>query len=464
MSGSKMNVNTAVKGGKLDPKMIVFYVLVALAVIFTPIAFAGSGYGFVVRILCIVGIYILLALGLNIVVGYAGLLDLGYIAFYAIGAYVTAIVTQSVILFGAVDHFQKMGNKLPAGFSWWDLMNFTPKVDQLAQNPAWAQSLQWVSAHNGILPWMFILCIPLAAAGAAAAGVMLGTPVLRLRGDYLAIVTLGFGEIVRIIITNNPGGVVPPGTSTPLGGLTGGPAGLPRAGVLLPDPAGLDWLTQNVKLDLSWLGSRGFHFAFDVNLFWYYFIVIVALVTIFVVRRLDDSRLGRAWVAMREDEVAAASSGVNIMTQKLWAFSLGALSGGIAGLIYVNLQGSVTPETFNFMESVFVVSIVVLGGMGSIPGVIVGGLIIEGVPAMIQGLAGAGKLPVSPATATLIGNYRFLAFGILMVIMMALRPQGILPSSRRARELQPEVAEILEHEDQALYEAQHDEVQPSDKF
>ena len=464
MSGSKMDVSTAVKSGRVDAKMMVAYALIALVVIITPIAFAGSGYGFVVRILCIVGIYILLALGLNIVVGYAGLLDLGYIAFFAIGAYVTAIVTQSVILFSALDYFQKTGHHVPPGFSWWDLMNFTQNMDALAIDPAWATSLRYVSTHNGLLPWMFIICIPLAAAGAAAAGIMLGTPVLRLRGDYLAIVTLGFGEIVRIIITNNPGGSTPAGGSSPIGGLTGGPAGLPRAGVLLPDPVGLDWLTKNFQINIAGIGARGFHFIFDVNMYWYFFIVLLALVTIFIVRRLDDSRLGRAWVAMREDEVAAASSGINIMTQKLWAFSLGALSGGVAGLVYLNLQGSVTPETFNFMESVFVVSIVVLGGMGSIPGVIVGGLIIEGVPAMIQGLAGAGKLPVSPAAATMIGNYRFLAFGILMVIMMAWRPQGILPSSRRARELKPENVDILEHEDQTLYEAQHDEAQPSDKF
>jgi branched-chain amino acid transport system permease protein len=439
MGGSKMDVKTNVSSGKMTIGKTLGYVAIAAAVVLVPILFQASGWGFMVRILAIVGIYVMLALGLNIVVGFAGLLDLGYIAFMAIGAYVAVITTQTVILSQAVGVFTAGGGTAPAGLNLWQLMTYGAPMQELAANPAFSQAIRQVSTTSAILPWMFLICIPLAAAGAAATGIMLGTPVLRLRGDYLAIVTLGFGEIVRIIITNNAFG------------LTGGAAGLPRAGVILPDPIGLKWLSEHLTVRFS-----NSQFTVDPNLYWYFVIVMFCLATIFVVRRLDDSRLGRGWTAMREDEVAASSMGVNIMTSKLWAFSLGALSGGLAGLVFVNLQGSVTPETFNFMESVFVVSIVVLGGMGSIPGAIVGGLIITGIPATIQGLAASGKLPIDPATATVIGNYRYLVFGLLMVVMMAWRPQGILPSSRRARELHPETEKMLDDENEALYDAQHD--------
>ncbi len=439
MGGSKMDVSTKVSSGRMTPGRIAMYVAIAAAVVLAPIMFQTIGWGFMVRILAIVGIYVMLALGLNIVVGFAGLLDLGYIAFFAIGSYVSVIVTQTVILDQSVKFFENAGGQLPAGLNLWAIMTYSAPMQELAANPAFSQAIRSVSTTSAILPWMFIICIPLAAAGAAATGIMLGTPVLRLRGDYLAIVTLGFGEIVRIIITNNAFG------------LTGGAAGLPRAGVILPDPVGLKWLSENFTVRM---GNSQFYV--DPNLYWYFVIVLFCLATIFVVRRLDDSRLGRSWTAMREDEVAASSMGVNIMTSKLWAFSLGALSGGLAGIVFVNLQGSVTPETFNFMESVFVVSIVVLGGMGSIPGAIIGGLIITGVPAFIQGMAASGKLPIDPGTATLIGNYRYLVFGLLMVVMMAWRPQGIFPSQRRSRELHPETEKMLDDENEALYDAQHD--------
>lgn len=439
MGGSKMDVSTKVASGRMTPGRIAMYAAVAAAVVLVPILFQGFGWTFMVRIFAIVGLYVMLALGLNIVVGFAGLLDLGYIAFFAIGSYVAVIVTQTVILQKALALFQTTGGKVPASLNLWGVMTYNTAMQTVASDPAFSQAIREVSTTAAILPWMFLICIPLAAAGAAATGIMLGTPVLRLRGDYLAIVTLGFGEIVRIIITNNAFG------------LTGGAAGLPRAGVILPDPVGLQWMSQNIQIR-----AGSFYLTVDPNLYWYFIIVLFCLFTIFVVRRLDDSRLGRAWVAMREDEVAASSMGVNIMTSKLWAFSLGALSGGLAGLVFVNLQGSVTPESFNFMESVFVVSIVVLGGMGSIPGAIVGGLIITGVPALIQGLAASGKLPIDPGTATLIGNYRYLIFGLLMVVMMALRPQGILPSARRARELHPETEKMLDDENEALYDAQSD--------
>jgi branched-chain amino acid transport system permease protein len=394
-----MDINTKVSEGRVTPLKFTLYSVLAIAVVVTPLAFEGYGWLFVPHIMALIGLYVMLALGLNIVVGFAGLLDLGYIAFYAIGAYAGVIV-------GA-----------------------------------------WAFARAPVLgPWVYFLMIPVAAAAAAITGLVLGTPVLRLRGDYLAIVTLGFGEIVRIIITNNAFGI------------TNGAAGLPRAGQFIPSPVGLDWLQNNVYVPIRALGAN-FVLRFDNNIYWYYVIVLLCLLTIFVVRRLDQSRLGRSWAALREDEVAAASMGVSITQTKLWAFSLGALWGGVAGLTFANFQQFVSPESFTFMESVFVVCTIVIGGMGSIPGAIVGAVIIQGVPAFIQGLAAAGKLQglgIDPSTATVIANYRFLVFGLFMVVMMAWRPQGLLPSKRRAAELKPEAPELADVESEQLYDAQHD--------
>jgi branched-chain amino acid transport system permease protein len=398
-----MDINTTVESGRVTPLRIALYALLALGIIVTPLIFEGYGWLFVPHIMALIGLYVMLALGLNIVVGFAGLLDLGYIAFYAIGAYAGVIVG------------------------------------------AWAYS-----SAPSLGPWIYFLMIPVAAIAAAVTGILLGTPVLRLRGDYLAIVTLGFGEIVRIIITNNAFGI------------TNGAAGLPRAGQFIPPPFGLEWLQNKIYFPMPGLG-KNFVLQFDNNVYWFYIIVLLCLLTIFVVRRLDQSRLGRSWAALREDEVAAASMGISITQTKLWAFSLGALWGGIAGLTFANFQQFVSPESFTFMESVFVVCTIVIGGMGSIPGAIIGAIIIQGVPQIIQGLAAAGKLQglgIDPATATVIANYRFLVFGLFMVIMMAWRPQGLLPSKRRAAELKPEVAEIADVESEQLYDAQHDVAHP----
>lgn len=410
MGGSKMDIATTVSSGKATPLKLVMTVAIALAVVLAPVLFQGYGQLFMVRILAIVGLYVMLALGLNIVVGLAGLLDLGYIAFYAIGAY--------------------------AG-----VLGGVPFAKWLATIPGAPEWLPGIS---------YFVMIPLAAMAAAATGIALGTPVLRLRGDYLAIVTLGFGEIVRIALNNN------------IFGITNGAAGLPRAGETMPKPAGLEWLQNNV-----WVRAGEFNFTFTSNVYWYYVIVLLCLLTIFVVRRLDDSRLGRSWTAMREDEVAAASMGVNITGAKLWAFSLGALWGGIAGITFANYQGFVSPESFTFLESVFVVSIVVIGGMGSIPGAIVGALFIQGIPEFIRGAAQSGWLEVvgvklSAEQLSAVSNYRYLVFGLLMVLMMALRPQGILPSRRRARELHPDTEKMLDDENETLYDAQHDKAIPGE--
>ncbi|TLM95939.1 MAG: ABC transporter ATP-binding protein, partial [Actinobacteria bacterium] len=259
-----------------------------------------------------------------------------------------------------------------------------------------------------------------------------------------------FGEIVRIALNNN------------IFGITNGAAGLPKAGVLMPDPAGLPWLRNNAYFSIPGVGPNGFNFTFTPNVYWYYIIVLLCLFTIFVVTRLDNSRLGRSWTAMREDEVAASSMGVNITGAKLWAFSLGATWGGIAGITFANFQGFVSPESFTFMESVFVVSIIVLGGMGSIPGAIVGALIIQGVPEFIRGLSSSGFIPMSAEMQSAVSNYRYLVFGALMVIMMAWRPQGIIPSKRRARELHPDDERMLDIENETLFDAQHGSSMPGE--
>ena len=398
MAGTKVNANTKVVSRKLTPLKISLYTLLAIVLVAAPLIFEGFGMLFMTRIMALVGLYVVLALGLNIVVGFAGLLDLGYIAFYAIGAY-------SGVIVGAL---------------------------ALKVMPIWLQ------------PYTYFLMIPVAAGFAALTGLALGTPVLRLRGDYLAIVTLGFGEIVRIIINNNAFGI------------TNGAAGLPRAGESIPKPAGLMWLENHTFFTLPNLGANGFNFQFSANLYWYYIIVLLCLVAIFVVNRLDDSRLGRSWAAMREDEVAAASVGVSIMQSKLWAFALGALWGGIAGLTFANFQQFVSPESFTFMESVFVVCTVVIGGMGSIPGAIVGAILIQGTPELIRGFAASGILNLSGEQVTAISNYRNLVFGLVMVLMMVWRPQGILPSKRRAAELRPDSDEMGDEENETLYDAQHD--------
>ncbi|MDZ4168121.1 MAG: ABC transporter ATP-binding protein [Coriobacteriia bacterium] len=410
MGGSKMNVATKVASDKMTPARIALFVGIGLVVALAPIIFQGFGQLFMVRILAIVGLYVMLALGLNIVVGYAGLLDLGYIAFYAIGAYAGMI------------------GGMPLS--------------------------NWLAVTFPDQPWMpglsYFIMIPIAAVAAMLTGVALGTPVLRLRGDYLAIVTLGFGEIVRIALNNN------------VLNLSNGAAGLPKAGEVVPKPFGLEWLAGVTYFKLPEIGPNGFTFLFTANVYWYYIIVLLCLLTIFVVRRLDDSRLGRSWTAMREDEVAAASMGVNITGAKLYAFSLGALWGGIAGITFANFQGFVSPESFTFMESVFVVCVVVLGGMGSIPGAIVGALIIQGVPEFIRGMASSGILDLSAEAQSAVSNYRYLVFGLLMVIMMAWRPQGILPSKRRARELHPDDDKTLDDMNQTIYDAQHDTATPGE--
>ena len=365
-------------------------VLLGLILVAAPVYFEGVGQTFMVRIMAVVGLYVVLALGLNIAIGSAGLLNLGSIAFYAVGAYSGVLI----------------------GF----LIN--PMLQTIATNTG----MEWLGGLS------YFICVPIAAACAAGAGLLVGGPVLRLRGDYLAIVTLGFGEIVRIVVTNNPGGI------------TNGAAGVPGIGQSIAAPLGLAWLRSNVTLSIpNFGGPYGFNFAFTPNVYWYYIIILLVLFTIFVVRRINDSRLGRAWVAMREDEVAASSIGVNIPRAKMWAFAISALWGGVAGVTFGNFQMFVSPESFTFMESILLVCIVVMGGMGSIPGAILGAGIIQGVPELIRGLASSGLVNIPATMQSTISNYRFLVFGLLMVVMMAVRPEGLLPeeSVQRTSHLAP---------------------------
>jgi ABC-type branched-subunit amino acid transport system permease subunit len=291
-----------------------------------------------------VGIYVLLGLGLNIVVGLAGLLDLGYVAFFAIGAYTMALLT--------------------------------------APQP-----------HH--LLWSFWLALPLGVVLAALAGILLGIPVLRMRGDYLAIVTLGFGEIIRIL-----------SKSDVLTSFSGGPKGVASVG-----------------------GPTLFGLPFGSDKDFVYLILLGVMLIIFVTMRLQDSRVGRAWIAMREDETVAQAMGINTLRMKLLAFSIGAAFAGLGGALFASRNQFTGPEDFNLMVSINVLCVVIVGGMGSIPGVIAGALALKGLPEVLRELQ----------------NYRLLAFGALLVVMMILRPEGLIPSKRRSLEVRPE--EVTEEEE-----------------
>jgi branched-chain amino acid transport system permease protein len=362
------------KGVKRGPAQTALLVLLGLALVIGPLILQGLGQMLLLRVFAIVGLYIILALGLNIVVGYAGLLDFGRMAFYAFGAYTAMLI--------GVPLATALGESLGG------LAYFAALIG------------------GGIV--------------AALVGYLLSLPVMRLRGDYLAIVTLGFGEIIRICLQNN------------IFGITGGALGLPTTGHTLPTPLGYDWLYKN----LYYVFSDNFVFEFSTNLYWYFIILVLLVLAIIVVRRQDNSRLGRSWAALREDEVAATAMGVNTVHAKTMAFILGAVWGGIAGATFGYFQMAVAPETFDFFHSVLVLAIVVIGGMGSIPGVIVGALAIQGIPEFIRWGAQTFASGESASNiASTVSQYRNLVLGVLMVVMMALRPEGLIPSKRIAREL-----------------------------
>ncbi|CAK0774680.1 branched chain amino acid/phenylalanine ABC transporter membrane subunit LivM [Gammaproteobacteria bacterium] len=327
----------------------------------------GQGLGNTwLRILDFALLYVMLALGLNIVVGYAGLLDLGYVAFYAVGAYLYAILASSQF-----------------------------------------------DVH-----WPSLILLPLGALAAGVCGVLLGAPTLRLRGDYLAIVTLGFGEIVRIFINN---------LNAPIN-ITNGPQGI--SGI---DPIRVASWSFNKPLVL---GDGPWALA---SLYQYYFLfLLAAALVVWVSYRLEDSRIGRAWMAIREDEVAAKACGVDTRNLKLLAFAMGASFGGMAGGLFAGFQRFVSPESFGLMESVMILCMVVLGGMGHIPGVILGGLVLSILPEVFRHGAGPlqkalfGQVWLDPE------SLRMLLFGLALVVVMRFRPSGLWPSPVRRREFDGE--------------------------
>jgi branched-chain amino acid transport system permease protein len=338
--------------------------LIAFSLAVLPFALAQIGTTWV-RITNYAILYILLALGLNIVVGFAGLLDLGYIAFYAVGAYTYALLASP--------------------------------------------------QFNVHLPFWIIL--PIGAAVAALFGVLLGAPTLKLRGDYLAIVTLGFGEIIRILLNN---------LSRPVN-ITSGPQGIARIDPFTLD--GFSFGTYQTFLGLEWSGPIKY----------YYLLLLLALGIIVVNVRLQNSRIGRAWEAIREDEIAARAMGIDTRNLKLLAFAMGASFGGVAGGMFSAIQGFISPESFVLVESIMVVCMVVLGGMGNIWGVILGALLLSFAPEIL-------RWTVTPVQEALFGRMviepeviRMLLFGLALVLVMLFRPAGLLPSAVRKRELEEHV-------------------------
>jgi len=346
-------------------------VLVGAAVLLCILPFvvqmAGNAW---VRIIDIALLYVLLALGLNIVVGYAGLLDLGYVAFYAVGAYMLGLLASPQL----TDTFASISAALPGGL------------------------------HT---PWWIV--IPLGALVAAGAGVLLGAPTLKLRGDYLAIVTLGFGEIVRVFMNNLDAPV----------NITNGPKGI----------ASIDEISM---FGFS-LGKTHHFFGLDwpkVTNYYFLFLLLVIFAVV-ICHRLERSRIGRAWMAIREDEVAAKAMGINTRNLKLLAFGMGATFGGVSGVMFASFQGFISPESFSLQESVMVVAMVVLGGIGHLPGVIVGALLLAALPEVLRYVAGPlqqmtdGRLDAS--------ILRQLLIALAMIGIMLSRPRGLWPSPEHGR-------------------------------
>ncbi len=327
-----------------------------------------------VRIAAFALLYTMLALGLNIVVGLAGLLDLGYIAFYAVGAYMFALLASTQL----TDNFDALGALFPHGFD--------------------------------VSMW---LVIPLGAGLAALFGILLGTPVLKLRGDYLAIVTLGFGEIIRIFMNN---------LNAPVN-ITNGPQGISGIhGVRL-----FGWhLNQNINLGSYTINS--------VTEYYWLFLVLVTL-TVIICYRLQDSRIGRAWMAMREDEIAAKAMGINTRNMKLLAFSMGATFGGVAGVMFAAFQGFVSPESFSLMESVNVLAMVVIGGMGNIPGVILGAVLLSVLPEALRYLGFISDWQQAHFGHVYMdsGILRQLIYSLSMILVMLTRPKGLWPAPEHGK-------------------------------
>ena len=354
-----------------QPTKILGYALAAVALLILPLVLQGFGNAWV-RIADMALLYVLLALGLNIVVGYAGLLDLGYVAFFAIGAYMFGLLSSPHL----TETFPAMASMFSQGL----------------HTPLW-------------------VVLPAAAALAALLGILLGAPTLRLRGDYLAIVTLGFGEIIRVFLNN---------MDRPLN-ITNGPRGINQI-----DSLHFFGIDLGKKLSIG-----GFEFA-SVSLYYYLFLSLV-LISIVICHRLEFSRVGRAWMAIREDETAAKAMGINTRNLKLLAFGMGASFGGVSGAMFAAFQGFISPESFSLMESVMIVAMIVLGGVGHLPGVVLGALLLSILPEALRYVA-------SPLQAMTGGRLdpsilRQLLIALAMISIMLLRPRGIWPSPEHGRSL-----------------------------
>jgi len=349
-------------------KYLVF-LLAAVALIALPLFAQQFGHGWV-RIMALALLYVLLALGLNIVVGYAGLLDLGYVAFYALGAYMYALLASPQL----TENFEWIARAFPEGL----------------HVPIWA-------------------VVPLAAVMAGVAGVLLGTPVLKLRGDYLAIVTLGFGEIIRVFLNN---------LEQPIN-ITNGPRGLDRV-----DSMNLFGFSFGKAVQI------GDFQVPPVTLYYYLFLALVVF-SVLICYRLETSRIGRAWMAIREDEIAAKAMGINTRNMKLLAFGMGATFGGISGSMFAAFQGFVSPESFSLMESVMIVAMVVLGGIGHLPGVILGAVLLSALPEVLRYVAG----DIQNLTGGRIDSaiLRQLLIALAMIVVMLVRPRGLWPSSEHGK-------------------------------
>jgi branched-chain amino acid transport system permease protein len=350
----------------------VLFVVAAIGLLIVPLFLQTFGNSWV-RILDTALLYVLLAVGLNIVVGYAGLLDLGYVAFFAVGAYLFGLLNSPHL----TDTFPAIAAMFPQGL----------------HSPLW-------------------ITIPLAAGVAGLFGILLGAPTLKLRGDYLAIVTLGFGEIIRVFMNNLDHPV----------NITNGPKGIAQIDAI-------SFFGINFGKPFS---AFGLTFA-PVTLYYYLFLALVVF-TIIVSHRLALSRIGRAWMAIREDEIAAKAMGINTRNMKLLAFGMGATFGGVSGSMFAAFQGFISPESFTLMESVMIVAMVVLGGLGHLPGVVLGAVLLAALPEVLRHLAGplqgltGGRLDAS--------ILRQLLIALAMIVIMLMRPRGLWPSPDHGKSLQ----------------------------
>ena len=347
------------------------YLLIGLVLLVLPLVLQNFGNAWV-RIADMALLYVLLALGLNIVVGYAGLLDLGYVAFFAVGAYMYGLLASPHLL----DTFPALAVYFPNGM----------------HMPLW-------------------VIVPLGAALAGVFGMLLGAPTLRLRGDYLAIVTLGFGEIIRVFMNNLDHPV----------NITNGPKGIDMI-----DSIHLFGWSLSKKLTIA-----GYDIS-SVTLYYYLFLALV-LLSVLISHRLEYSRIGCAWMAIREDEIAAKAMGLNTRNLKLLAFGMGATFGGVSGAMFAGFQGFVSPESFSLMESVMIVAMVVLGGLGHLPGVILGAVLLSALPEVLRYVAGPLQSMTDGRLDAAI--LRQLLIALAMIVVMLMRPRGLWPSPEHGQNL-----------------------------